>query len=61
MLQKGDSQEIIAFTKSPIENPLLYQEVPFEYSEWDNIPSIITKTSLNLNRYMRSTIDFMGT
>jgi hypothetical protein len=57
MLIKGDSIEIKEFIKSEIKNPLKYKPIPFDYSEWDNIPSIITKQCINLDKYMHSTIN----
>ncbi|CDW89678.1 UNKNOWN [Stylonychia lemnae] len=44
---------------TPVEDALQYVPIDFDLSEWDNIPSIITKFCLNLNRYMKSTIEFM--
>ena len=35
--------------------------IEFDFSEWDNIPSVITKFCINLDRYMKSTIQFMET
>ena len=61
MLRKGGSQEeLIAFSKQPIESPLDFQEVAFDQSEWDNIPTIITKSNINLNKYMTSTLSLIA-
>ena len=46
--------------ETPVREPLKYDLVDHDKSEWDNIPSIIVKMCLNLNRYMQSTITFMG-
>jgi hypothetical protein len=46
--------------ETPVRDPLKYELIEHDKSEWDNIPSIIVKMCLNLNRYMQSTITFMG-
>ena len=46
--------------ETPVREPLKYDLVDHDKAEWDNIPSIIVKMCLNLNRYMQSTITFMG-
>jgi hypothetical protein len=43
MLQKGDSFEIRSNAQNPVQNPLFFDKIPFDYDEWDNIPPIVTK------------------
>lgn len=44
---------------TPVSDPMHYEPIPHDKSEWDNVPSILVKMCLNLNRYMHSTIAFM--
>jgi hypothetical protein len=48
-----------SYTADLVDEPLEYEEVEFEYDEWDNIPVILTKMCLNLNKYMKSTINYL--
>ena len=61
MLKRKDSQEsnIQRLSNTPVDEPLKYIPIEFDFSEWDNIPSVITKFCINLDRYMKSTINFM--
>ena len=45
--------------ETPVKDPLKYEHIEHDKSEWDNIPSIIVKMCLNLNRYMISSIGFI--
>jgi hypothetical protein len=44
----------------PVKDPLKFEMVEYDKSEWDNIPSIIVKMCMNLNRYMDSSIKFIA-
>jgi len=46
--------------KDAVTDPLNYQEIVYDLAEWDNIPSIITKFCLNLDRYMKSTVSYLA-
>lgn len=43
-----------------IKNPLIYESISYEQSEWDNIPQIITKMCLNMDKYLSSTIKYIS-
>ncbi len=59
-LERSLSEEWREKVETPVREPLKYELIDHDKSEWDNIPSIIVKMCLNLNRYMQSTITFMG-
>ena len=59
-LERTVSEEWREKVETPVREPLKYELIEHDKSEWDNIPSIIVKMCLNLNRYMQSTITFMG-
>lgn len=46
--------------ETPVKDPLKFEKVEHDKSEWDNIPPIIVRMCLNLHRYMKSTIKFIG-
>ena len=58
--QRSDSELWLAMRETPVKEPLKYEKIDHDIHEWDNIPPIIVKMVLNLNRYMQSTITFMG-
>ena len=35
-----------------IENPLIYQKIPYPSHEWDNIPPVIPKFIIQLEKYV---------
>jgi hypothetical protein len=46
--------------ETPVKDPLVYESIEHDKSEWDNIPEIIVKMCLNMHRYMESTVKFIG-
>lgn len=57
---RTESEDWLALREAPVKEPLKYEKVEHDIHEWDNIPPIIVKMVLNLNRYMQSTISFVG-
>lgn len=45
--------------ETPVKDPLKFEVIEHESEEWDNIPPIVVRMCLNLNRYMQSTIAFI--
>lgn len=54
------SDEWRAYMETPVKNPLKYEAIDQDKSEWDNIPPILVRMCLNLHRYMNSTVNFMA-
>lgn len=54
------SEEWQLLMETPVKDPLKFEVVEHDRTEWDNIPPIVVRMCLNLNRYMQSTIAFMG-
>ena len=42
-----------------IENPLIYQKIQYPSHEWDNIPPVIPKFIINLEKYMEGVTDLL--
>jgi hypothetical protein len=58
-MQRTVSEEWRLMYETPVKDPLFYETVEHDRTEWDNIPPIIVRMCLNLNRYMQSTVDFV--
>lgn len=59
MIQRSMSEEWRLLMETPVRDALKYEIVEHDRTEWDNIPPIIVRMCLNLNRHMQSTIDFV--
>ena len=55
-MHRPESQtEIIkSYLAEEIANPLEYKEVEFEKSEWDNIPWVIPRYCIHLQKHMQA-------
>ncbi|CDW89405.1 UNKNOWN [Stylonychia lemnae] len=55
-MHRPDSQtEIInTYLREKINNPLIYEEVEYDKSEWDNIPWIIPRYCIHLSKHLES-------
>ena len=60
MIKRTMSEEWELLMETPVKDPLKFEKVEHDKSEWDNIPPIIVRMCLNLHRYMKSTIKFIG-
>lgn len=57
-MDSSEALKLLACT--PIEDPYAFPEPvnnDEELSEWDNIPTIIARNIINLNKYLASTIN----
>ena len=53
---RSESEQWLTMRETPVKEPLKYEIIEHDIHEWDNIPPIIVKMILNMNRYMQSTI-----
>ena len=53
------SDSILIMMQQPILDALDYHNIEFDRAEWDNIPPILTKFCLNLDRYMAKTLEYL--
>lgn len=59
MIRRSMSEEWRLLMETPVKDPLKFEVIEHESEEWDNIPPIVVRMCLNLNRYMQSTIAFI--
>jgi hypothetical protein len=53
---RSDSEYWLSLREAVVKDPLRYERVDHDIHEWDNIPPIIVKMCLHMQRYMESTI-----
>ena len=41
-----------ALEAEPLDNPLVYEKIPYVSREWDNIPPIVPRYVIQLSKYM---------
>jgi len=60
MHRRDSNADLIrALTERTVDDPLHYSPLPFEVEEFENVPSIITKYVLTLEKHLQASIKFI--